>query len=476
MAGEDLVEAFLPEPYPRRGDRGCLGPLVRSIREVGCLCPIIARPREGKLQVVCGYRRLLASQIAGIPAVPILVRQLSDQECRRLYTEENDQRISPAPEWQLRMPASELQASRPEGRTFELRTASAAGGEAERTSRQGLQQESTLSSGEKARTGGSRNLGMLMLFRRTETCFRRIASTHMIPVEEVETIASDLIEMSPIRRGLDLRAFYATGSTDWLAAHSLLVSGLGIHLVESLEWTPGQVMKFALACILHDIGMLFVPRESLIHPRQLKRSERELIEKHTEIGREIIQGSRAWGAQVHLVAQDHHERWNGAGYPLGKKGKEVDLPSRLVAFLDCFGALIATRPYRKPLLYSQALHAMSALTELGHHDPSILIHFRNVFTELPVGSCLQLKDGRVGRVVGKDPRNARRHRIRILGSPAGEKSESPIWIESEENVLSEIHPYFQKDKDLPPTEPVWAPLKRERWILESIGTKVSSET
>ncbi len=448
---EDFADTFLPHPFPPRGEQGSLGPLVRSIRDVGCLCPIIVRPQEGKLQVVCGYRRLLASQAAKVQAVPVLVRELSDEECRRIFTEENLHRDSSSTGREPDQATKETSQPVPPIKGPEPI---------------GLQEPRAVEPGPK--------LGMLMLFRRLEICFKRIAASRQIPVKEMEAIACDLIEMAPIRRGWDLRVFCATGSPDWIAGHSLLVAGLGIYLAEALEWTPGQVKKFALACMLHDIGMLFVPRKILLAPRPLTRSERVLLESHTDLGRDLILSSRAWGAQVHLVAQDHHERWNGCGYPRGKKEKEVDLPSRLVAFLDCFGALISKRPHRTPLLYSQALHTMSALTELGQHDPAILRHFRNVFTDLPVGSCLSLKDGRIGRVVARDPGNPRRHRVRILETVASEKPDPPIWIDSESAVLSEIYPHYL-GTDLPPAKPAWIPMKQDRWLLDSIQTKILSE-
>jgi len=277
------------------------------------------------------------------------------------------------------------------------------------------------------------------LAARAAACFRSIAASRSIPVQEAEAIATELIALAPLEHGRDLRGFY-TESPDWLASHSMIVAGLGVHLARALEWTPGQVKKFALACLLHDVGMLFIPRHFLIAPGKLNPAQRAQVQRHPQIGREVIQGSRAFGAQIHLVAQDHHERWDGSGYPSGKKGKEVDLPARIVGFLDCFAALISSRPHRPALLYTQALRFMSHATVLGLHDPTILMHFRNIFTDLPVGSWLRLVDGRIGRVVGADPGNPRRHCIRILEERPGLRDETPVWMETEEPSATEIPP------------------------------------
>ncbi len=528
IEAEGLAAEFLSEPFPPRSHRGTLGPLVRSMKENGCICPIIARPVGEKLQVVCGYRRLIAAQAAKLRAVPVLVRELSDEECRRLFNEENFHRLPHSEDARVRSwrePALDEEAGGGEAHPIteadlteilageagesppqmppmredqaatlrriieKQRKASITDGPIPYSADPGeedwnwstVEQEARpaaetqilpvilggiLGKDRPAFAGGPApdpapaagvspeglkdvpDLGMLSLARRTASCFEDIRLSRSVPVEDLEAIAAELIGMAPLRRGKDLRIFAAGGSQFPISSHCLVVAGLGIHLAEALEWTPGQVKKFALACLLHDIGMLFIPPQILGANRALERSERLEVERHCELGAELIQGSHAWGAQVCLVAQDHHERWNGMGYPRRKKGKDVDLPSRMVAFLDCFGALISRRPHRPPLLYSQALKTMSALTEIGLHDPAILVHFRNVFTEMPVGSCLRLKDGRVGRVVGRDLRDHRRYRLRIIDPSPVRRPEPPVWIDPE-CIASEIQPSY----DLVPVLP-----------------------
>ena len=461
---EDFGSFFLPQPFPPRGDRGSLGPLVRSIRETRCVAPIIARPHLGKLQVVTGWRRFLAAQAVRLEAVPVLVRDLSDQECAQIFTAECQRAPDPVgiPSGTSgpARPGVDSRSSNREGNRLEeivegpaliegpaammrrmarlLREGPAAP-EANRVAGSTERSVEKNDAGIHCGLDGLRDSGMSGILRRTINCFRAIALNRAIPVEEVERIASDLISLAPVRRGRDIRSF-CDAEVDQVVSHSLLVTGLGIHLAQSLDWTGGQIKKFALACLLHDIGMLFIPRTVLQEPRELTRKERDLVELHPEMGREIIQSSHAWGAQIHLVAQDHHERWNGSGYPRRRKGKEIDLPSRMVSFLDCFGALVSARPHRTPQLYSQALKTMAGLTELGHYDPSVLAHFRNVFTEYPVGSCLKLKDGRTGWVVGRDSRGSQRIRLKLWAGKEMVAEDPLVWIDSGEAVAAEIHP------------------------------------
>ncbi len=485
LSAGEISDRFLPVPFPPRGDRGQIAPLARSIRAFGCIHPILARPRGGRLQVVCGYRRLLAAQSAGISEVPVFVRDLTDEECQKLFAEENSFREPVLEASSCEGLSESSRAEAPERlpeptpnprsagdlpllleracaaaivdratavsiaerfNTFddqaaELRRIVRARKDAAALPPARTEPASSPAAAE-PRTEPLADPALAVLLKRTEALFRMVTATRAISVEAAEAIAGDLIAFAPIRHGRDLRSFAAVTSVDWLPAHSLLVTGFGTHFAESLGWTPGQVKKFALACLLHDVGMLFLPRQTLLSPHPLTRADRLALEKHPAAGRELIQNTQAWGAQIHLVAQDHHERWDGTGYPGCKKGKEVDLPARIVGFLDCLAALVTQRPHRPAIPYSAALKHLARETEQGRHDPLILKHFRTIFTDLPVGACLRLKDGRLGRVIAADSRKPGRHRIRILTGGLPNGGDDPLWIETAAPEVTEILPAY----------------------------------
>jgi len=125
--------------------------------------------------------------------------------------------------------------------------------------------------------------------------------------------------------------------------------------------------------------------------------------RHADIGREVIQGARSWGAQIHLAAQDHHERLNGSGYPRGRRAKEID-----PRFPD--GRI--PRLFRGPDLSPSATGAVGLqpgvegdrrLTEMGTPRSGGSRPFPKVFTDLPRGELHRPRGGRSGVVVGMDP-------------------------------------------------------------------------
>ncbi len=100
------------------------------------------------------------------------------------------------------------------------------------------------------------------------------------------------------------------------------------------------------AC-LHDIGKVGVPEALLRKPGPLTSAEREVMQLHPEIGAAILEDIDTW-EDVRLIVRHHHERWNGAGYPLGLTTTDIPLGARIVGVVDAFDVMTEGRPYAAP--------------------------------------------------------------------------------------------------------------------------------
>ncbi len=97
---------------------------------------------------------------------------------------------------------------------------------------------------------------------------------------------------------------------------------------------------------MHDVGKLGVPEALLRKGRPLTPAEREVIERHTEIGARMIE--QIWCLRrVASVVRHHHERYDGSGYPDGLKAEEIPLTARVVAAVDAYDAMVSRRIYRR---------------------------------------------------------------------------------------------------------------------------------
>ncbi len=130
------------------------------------------------------------------------------------------------------------------------------------------------------------------------------------------------------------------------------------------QW-PEYVEDLSLAAILHDIGKTAVPEAILTKPGKLTADEFELVKTHTSLAGEIFKkanqlfvdryGKDSYLALAREIANSHHERWDGSGYPEGLRGEAIPLSARIVALADAYDALISKRPYKKPWSHEEAV-------------------------------------------------------------------------------------------------------------------------
>ncbi len=118
-------------------------------------------------------------------------------------------------------------------------------------------------------------------------------------------------------------------------------------LADLMGWSEERIKLIKAAAPLHDIGKIAIPDEILRKPGKLTKAEFEIMKQHPEIGFNMLLGSRngtlIMGA---IIAQNHHECWDGSGYPLGISGKDIPIEARIVAIVDNYDALLSNRVYR----------------------------------------------------------------------------------------------------------------------------------
>lgn len=133
-----------------------------------------------------------------------------------------------------------------------------------------------------------------------------------------------------------------------------------------------------LAAKLHDIGKLGIPDSVLLKPGKLTDSEFELMKKHTVIGASILSNANSRLLKLaEQIALNHHEKWDGSGYPGGLKGEEIPLPARAVAVCDVFDALVSERPYKRSWPLQEAVNYLKEQSG-KHFDPAMV----DLFVEL----------------------------------------------------------------------------------------------
>lgn len=153
---------------------------------------------------------------------------------------------------------------------------------------------------------------------------------------------------------------------------------ISAELAKGLGFDTAMVDSMRIAAPMHDIGKIGVPDIILRKPGKLTPEEFEIVKTHTVIGAKILDGSDIPLLQMGRdIAMYHHERWNGGGYPSGKKGEEIPVCARIVTIADVYDALLSPRVYKDPIPEPETIEIMKE--EKGRHfDPAIF----DVFLEL----------------------------------------------------------------------------------------------
>jgi putative two-component system response regulator len=179
--------------------------------------------------------------------------------------------------------------------------------------------------------------------------------------------------------------------------HVLRVGRYAGVIARELGLDPDHVEMVELAAQLHDVGKIGISDAILLKPGKLDPDEFELMKKHCKFGKNIIHpiSQGEWerlrthtevGAKIldapsspilrlaAVIAQTHHERWDGSGYPLGLAGEDIPLEGRITAVADVFDALSSARPYKPPFPRERCFQIL----EEGrgtHFDPRVLDAF-----------------------------------------------------------------------------------------------------
>lgn len=133
---------------------------------------------------------------------------------------------------------------------------------------------------------------------------------------------------------------------------------------------------------MHDIGKIGIPDSVLMKPGKLEPDEWKIMQTHVDIGVEILSGSSsALMDMAAEIAQNHHEKWDGSGYPRGLSGEDIPLTGRVVAIADVFDALTTERPYKKAWPIEEAVEFLKEQSN-KHFEPRLVEIFLEILPDI----------------------------------------------------------------------------------------------
>lgn len=184
----------------------------------------------------------------------------------------------------------------------------------------------------------------------------------------------------------------------YLEQHAMGMAVLGIHFAKAMKLSSAYIEVISLGALLFDLGRFRLPMAMVSKTTKMTDSEFDLFRKHIQFGEQILQKCEGVPKAVYQMLSDHHEKIDGSGYPAGKQGDEISVYGKIAAIIDAYDAMTSEQPHKPSMGPIKACQQMQKESGLAF-DKQLLAVFLKSIGSVPVGSCVQLSNGRIGFVL-----------------------------------------------------------------------------
>ncbi|WP_428826151.1 HD-GYP domain-containing protein [Azonexus sp. IMCC34842] len=283
----------------------------------------------------------------------------------------------------------------------------------------------TISLGEERRrasrliTEASATVSDLMLAARGG---REVDAARLEPVvsKMIESVSRNPDALAPLAR-LKQAATYAT-------EHAVATAALIIAFGQKQGMAQPEIEKLALGTMLKDIGQAALDARLITKPGMLSQAEYSVVQSHVEEGLSVLEATSHLSETSVAVVLEHHERYNGCGYPYRMAGDGISVAGRMAAIVDSYDAMTSDRPYRPAISPSDALRQ---LYDQGgtQFDPSLVTAFVRTVGIYPVGTLVLLESGHLAVVEELHHDNLLSPIVRVIYHAARHQYVTPVEID-----------------------------------------------
>lgn len=237
-----------------------------------------------------------------------------------------------------------------------------------------------------------------------------------LPIEKdrIEALVQPLVREVPKYKNVFIGcALQKGGSGEYLYSHSLNVCIFSLVIGAGFEYSKLLLQDLAIGAILHDVGMLKVPKHIREKKRKLEENEFNLIKTHPIHGYRILSKYKAFSLNVQAAVLQHHECFDGSGYPQKMSGEGIGDLARVITVADVFDALTKKRAWRDENKGYDAMRNILQESE-SRFDPRALKVFLANMAIYPIGSLVQLNTKEYAMVVDANEKTPLRPTIKVL--------------------------------------------------------------
>jgi putative nucleotidyltransferase with HDIG domain len=257
------------------------------------------------------------------------------------------------------------------------------------------------------------------------TLFSDIRLGKQIEVEKLEPLVEGMIDSIFRNPDAMLPLARLKEHDQYTFQHSVSVCGLMIAFARGLKLDRSTLKEIAIGALLHDVGKAKVPDNLLNKPAKLTDAELLLMKSHVVQSILLLQNTPGISQVALDVAAQHHERFDGTGYPNKLKGDEISLYGQMGAIIDVYDALTSDRAYHKGI---SPTHALGKLLEWSknHFSPNLVQTYIKTIGIYPTGTLVRLESGKLAIVTEQNPEKSLMPVVRVIYN-----SQSRHYVEPE---------------------------------------------
>ncbi|MBN1699658.1 MAG: HD-GYP domain-containing protein [Spirochaetales bacterium] len=215
---------------------------------------------------------------------------------------------------------------------------------------------------------------------------------------------------------------------NYLIPHIVNSTLISLGIGEYLKLPPHKLIDLGLASVLHEIGMMKVPRALYMGKSELSQQEKKTIATHTLWGYRMLKNFSV-SEPIAAVALEHHERMDGSGYPRGLKGEAISFYSRIIAVACSFETSVSKRPYKEPVDGHKAM--LFLLTAQKHrYDETVLKALVFTLSIFPLGTFVLLSNNAKGIVYKTNSENPKYPVVKLLVDEHGREITAPVLVQT----------------------------------------------
>lgn len=270
-----------------------------------------------------------------------------------------------------------------------------------------------------------------------KSVFHNIKHDSIEDISPVKIIVTRIIDELSASSGVLLCPSDISLYDEYVYNHSVNVAAISIIIGMSLKYDKKKLYDLGVAGMLHDIGKTKIPTEILNKPAKLSNEEYELVKKHAFYGYELLLGNPKIDTGTPLIALQHHERYDGTGYPKGLKNKAISEFAQIMAIADVYDAMGSDKYYRKSIpsheIYRFLLENSGKL-----FNPALIDKFLENMALYPKGTMVMLSDGQAGFVVSQNYSDPKRPVLRLFWDRDGTEISNIVEVNLLEETQLEI--------------------------------------